>query len=191
MSNKSNARMHGRVESGRLCAHQGCDLPGEYRAPVRRPGSALLPASGPPEYQYFCLDHVREFNARWNYFDGMTPEEVYVAQSPYPTWEREARAFAHNAASGGPDRIDDALGMLKWRHASVTSSGRKLSDDERKALKVLNLDAGTTLAEIKARYRELVRRFHPDSNGGDRSQEDRLRQTVEAYDLLSASKAFA
>ncbi|QMW22669.1 J domain-containing protein [Sandaracinobacteroides saxicola] len=185
-------RYRGAFEGERRCAHPGCGEPGEYRAPVRRPGSALLPAGMPPEWQYLCLAHVREFNAAWNYFDGMTPEEIHVAQSPYPHWEGAARAFATNAT--GPDRISDALGILNWRRGEgrrATPAGRVLSAAERRALGTLGLGDGATLAEIKARYRERVRRFHPDSNGGDRGQEDKLRAAVEAHDLLVASGAFA
>ena len=56
-----------------------------------------------------------------------------------------------------------------------------------RALELLNLDASATLHEIKARYKELVKRFHPDANGGDRGAEERLKQVIKAYGVLRAA----
>ena len=42
-------------------------------------------------------------------------------------------------------------------------------------------------AEIKARFKVLVKRHHPDSHGGDRSYEDRLRAVIQAYNYLRAA----
>jgi hypothetical protein len=198
-SGGKQGRFHGRHETGRTCAHPGCTAPGEFRAPLERPGSGVVPPAGPPRHQYLCLDHVREFNAGYNWFQGMTPEEVYAAQNPYPQWDRAAQAFAAGQRRGDAfDRVNDALGVLRWREGdgraaapARTPSGRVLSPAESKALKTLELTAAASLADIKAAYRRLARRFHPDSNGGDRSQEDALRAVVEAQDLLVASGAFA
>lgn len=192
-------RFHGRHETGRTCAHPGCQEAGEFRAPLERPGVGGVTPPGPPRHQYLCLEHVREFNAGYNWFQGMTPDEVYAAQNPYPQWDRAAQAFAAGQRRGDTfDRVNDALGVLRWREGARgptgpvrTPSGRVLSPAESQALGTLGLTPAATLAEIKAAYRALARRFHPDSNGGDRSQEDRLRAVVEAQDLLSASGAFA
>jgi hypothetical protein len=184
-------------EGARPCAHPGCPGEGEFRAPVHKPGSSFAPSSGPPQWQYFCLEHVRAFNAGWDYFDGMSAEEIWEAQSPWPQWERETRAFAHNAFAGGPDRVDDALGVLRWRSrpAGATGSGRRaasglpLTAADLRALSVLGLADDATLEDVKRRYRALVRRYHPDSNGGDRRHESRLQRATEAHDHLRRSEA--
>ena len=41
-------------------------------------------------------------------------------------------------------------------------------------------------AEIKAKFHDLVKRHHPDSNGGDRSTEDRLIEIIQAYNYLKS-----
>jgi DnaJ domain len=171
------------------CAHPGCPEPGAYRAPVSRPGSSFLPPSGPPRWQYFCLDHVRAFNAQWNWFDGMSQDEIWEAQSPAPAWERETRAFAANAFAAGPDRAADALGVLRWK-AAARPQGPTLSRDDRQALAKLGLEEGATLAQIKARYRSLARRYHPDANKGSREHEAKLQALTEAHTHLIGSAAF-
>ena len=85
---RPNARFHGRVEApGRLCAEPGCTEPGEFRAPPLE-GSGRA-ADGPPPFSWLCLDHVRAFNSGYNFFKGMSPEEINDAQRPFAGWERE------------------------------------------------------------------------------------------------------
>jgi hypothetical protein len=177
------------------CAHPGCTEPGLYRAPTARPGSAFDPPEGPPRWQYLCLEHVRAFNAGWNFFAGMDEADVRRAQSPYPTWERATRAFAHNAHAGGPDggadRVEDVLGVLRWR--TMEPSGRRdpaLSAADRAALSQLGLQEDATLAEVKATYRRLARRYHPDANSGSRKHEGRFQTLSEAAAHLEASMTF-
>jgi hypothetical protein len=190
MPEKDRPPRGGRYPGERPCAHPGCPEPGEYRAPLRRPGSAFAPPSGPPEWQYLCLKHVRAFNAQWNFFDGMSADEIWHAQSPFPQWERGARAFAHHADPRRPAApLDDPLGVLRWRTGERPARGRLTKADE-DSLGVLGLGPEATLAEVKARFRKLVRRWHPDSNGGDRSHEPKLQRATEAHAQLSASATF-
>jgi hypothetical protein len=178
----------GRFPSGQPCAEPGCTCAGDYRAPADRPGSAGAASSGPARWQYFCLDHVRAFNAQWNYFDGLEGEALWQAQNrAWPVWEREARAFAAHGADGG--RVEDSLGLLRWKTAA-TEHRPQLSREDRAALARLGLGNGAGLDEIKARYRELARRYHPDANGGRRDHESRLQALNAAYTHLKQSAAF-
>ncbi len=176
------------------CAHPGCEEAGEYRAPVARPGSTPWPPSGPPAgppaWQYFCLPHVREFNARWNYFEGMDADAIWAAQSPYAGWdERATRPFARNGAADLADLADlaDPLGIFR----SKAGARSRLAAADRRALATLGLAEGATLDEVKARYRKLARRYHPDSNRGDRRHEERFRALTEAYRQLRESEHFS
>jgi len=176
------------------CSHPGCSEPGEFRAPPEEgPRSGY---DGPRGWRYFCLDHVREFNARYNFFNGMTAEEITAQQRPYAGWERETRAFSPGA--GGTPRWSDFLDPLDaiqarygtGRHAA-RQDGRPLSDPERRALRVMGLDADIDRRGLRQRYSELVRRYHPDRNGGDRSHEKKLQDVIDAYTLLKKAEAFA
>jgi hypothetical protein len=143
-----------------------------------------------------CLDHVREFNARYNFFNGMSADEIHAQQRPYAGWERETRAFS--AAPGATPRWSDFIDPLDAIHArygggqqSARKDGKPLSDGERRALRVLGLEADVDRRGLRQRYSELVRRYHPDRNGGDRSHEASLQKVIEAYQLLKGAAAFA
>ena len=180
----------GAFPGGQGCAHPDCAEPGDYRAPVRRPGSAFAAPSGPPEWQHFCLEHVREFNAKWNYFEGMSEDAIWEAQTPYPSWDRETRAFAHNATAG-EDRIDDMLGVLRWKTTATVRAESPLTREDRQALSKLGLPDDATLKDVKAKYRQLARRYHPDANDGSREHEARFQALTEACSHLESSASFA
>ncbi len=190
-------RFHGRVEgTGRACQWPGCGQPGEFRAP---PAEGAAPGDRPPEYQWFCLDHVREFNARYNFFAGMSPDEISHAQRPYAGWERETRAFATAGADRPPPWADfsdplDAIGArfrTRMAEERTRADGKPLSGDDRRALKVLGLGTDADRRALRTRYSELVRKYHPDRNGGDRGFEAKLQDVIAAYQALRKSPAFA
>lgn len=188
-------RFHGRVGgAGRGCDRPGCPEAGEFRAPGPR-GSSF---DGPGEYRWFCLDHVREFNAGYDWFAGMTPEEILRAQSPVHGWERETRAFSPTAGIDSAPRWADFADPLeaisaraRARRPAERKDGRPVSPDERRALDVLGLPLDSDRSMLRSRYSALVREYHPDRNGGDRSFEKQLQKVVEAYQLLRKAAAFA
>jgi hypothetical protein len=194
-STGKKTRFHGRIEGHEQdCAFPGCDAPGEFRAP--RPDGRRSDFDGPGEWRWLCLDHVRAFNDSYNYFNGMSPEEIEAAQTPYAGWERETRAFA---AGGSPpprwaDFTDplDAIGTRFRRAAGVDAGSARhaLSAADRKALKVLGLGSDSDRRALRKRYLDLVRRYHPDKNGGDRSHEKALQAVIEAYTQLRSRPAF-
>jgi hypothetical protein len=182
--------MHGRVEGARdRCAVPGCREPGEFKAP-------LQPANfdGPGAWRFLCLEHVREHNAKYNFFDGMSPDEITEAQTPYAGWDRATRAFAHAGADPAPswsnfaDPLDAISG--RFRRARQAESSR-FTRVEQRALSVLGLGEDADLKSVRTSYSKLVRRFHPDRNGGDRSHEGRLGEVIEAYQTLRKAAAFA
>jgi hypothetical protein len=180
-----------------LCAEPGCDNPGEFRAP--RLDGPLPKGDGPTEYRWLCLDHVRAFNSRYNFFNGMSPDEIHEAQRPYAGWERETRAFAANGADRPPRWADfsdplDAIGARfreRMEKERQRQDGKPLSGADRRALNILGLDQDVDRRGLRRRYSELVRKFHPDRNGGDRSMEKALQEVIAAYQHLKSAPAFA
>jgi hypothetical protein len=187
-------RFHGRVEGrAQHCAEPGCDAPGEFRAPgAVRPGF-----DGPGEWRWLCLDHVRAFNGTYNYFTGMSADEISDAQNPYGGWDRETRAFAGGGAAPRPRWADftdplDAIGArFRPGPAAAREDGRQISGGDRRNLRVLGLGADTDRRTLRLRYAELLRRFHPDHNGGDRGHEKALSEVIEAYTALKGRPVFA
>lgn len=195
MQGRQHDRFHGRVrDTQRSCMAPGCAEPGEFRAPgERRPGF-----DGPGDYRWFCLDHVRAFNAGYDWFAGMTPEEIVAAQNPIHGWERETRAFSPTAGIDSAPRwadfrdpLEAISGRARARKPAQRQDGKAVTPDERRALDVLGLALDATRSDLRSRYSQLVRKYHPDRNGGDRSFEARLQEVVEAYQLLRKAVAFA
>lgn len=174
-----------REESERACDHTGCARAGEHRAPKARDRAN--------EFWWFCREHAGEYNKRWNYFEGMSEGEFINFQASEevghrPMWsfkpgrnERlSASRFFKNAAPG------DNYGLFRngEKGAAPAPRERNYSSVQIKALDVLSLEPGATAIEIRTRYAELVKRWHPDSNGGDRSTEQMLTKAVQAFQLL-------
>lgn len=146
-----------------------------------------------------CLDHVREFNAGYDWFEGMSAEEILRAQSPASGWRTETAAFRPTAGVDGMPRwadFADPLDAIGARMAGIRSQAEReakmamdgrFSREEAGALEMLGLGLEADRKSLRRRYSELVRRYHPDRNGGDRKYENRLSRVVEAYQLLRKS----
>jgi hypothetical protein len=184
-------RFHGRIHGARqLCAHPTCQRRGEFRAP--NPYGRPAGPNGPGDYLWLCLDHVREFNAGYDWFAGMSTEEISAAQSPLNVWPSETRAFRAAGNVDSPPKwadFNDPLEAISARFKArveearpgVGANGQFLSADDIKALKTLGLDHQADRRAIRAAYSQAVRRYHPDKNGGDRSHEKALQAAIEAY----------
>lgn len=192
-------RFHGRVEyDGRDCTWPGCREAGEFRAPgVKPPGF-----DGPGDIRWFCLDHVREFNSGYDFFDGMSTEEIMRAQSPIHGWDTHTRAFRPDAGVDDVPRWADfadpleaisarARGHVNRRRAEMKPQNARFTPDERRALESLGLDSDIDSKTLRMRYTRLLRQYHPDHNGGDHSHTVKLQSVVEAYQLLKKANAFA
>ena len=199
-----SSRFHGRVENpGQQCEHPLCREEGEFRAPGYRPSGF----DGPGEYRWFCLDHVREFNLGYDWFEGMNADEILSAQSPAAGWATESATFKPTAGVDGMPRwadFNDPLDAIGARVAGIKSRAQRdaemanaafadgrFSPEEAQALETMGLGLNADMRKLRRRYSDLVRRYHPDRNGGDRQYEGRLTTIVEAYQLLRKSKAFA
>ena len=169
------------------CESGGCDKPGGYRAPKGRGREG--------EYYCFCLDHVREYNQSYNYFAGMDQADMdaYIKSSSIghrPTWRMGVRNPTRRAAErpGFADvHFDDAFDMFDRGGPAPPREERLVRNVERSSFATLNLDATATASEIKARFKELVKRHHPDVNGGDKNSEEKLRDVIQAYNHLKAA----
>lgn len=177
------------AEDGPLCEWQGCHGHGTHRAPKgrRREG----------EFYRFCLDHVRQYNKSYNYFAGMADDDIAAYQRSAATGHRPTWSIGVNDASGirakgaWSDGFVDPFGMFNDGKTQKTASRkperRPLRNLERRSFATLDLEGWEDASEIKARYKALVKRLHPDANGGDRSSEDRLRQIIQAYHYLKSA----
>lgn len=178
----------------RTCDHPDCARPGDHRAPKGR--------GHDNEYWHFCLDHVRAYNQSYNYFNGMSDDAVAAFQKDAvlghrPTWAMGMNAGARGTArptaedlKSGPN-VEDPFGVFGARVFNAAAAKKeearpKLTKTALQALDTLGLDEGVDAVAIKARYKLLVKRFHPDANGGDRGFEGRFQEIIRAYNTLRA-----
>jgi hypothetical protein len=196
-SKRPSDRFHGRVRGSQWhCAYPGCPETGEFRAPD--PSGQMASPNGPGDYQYLCLDHVREFNAGYNWFDGMTAEEILEAQSPLHIWPSETRAFRAGGGVDSPpkwadfnDPLDAISTRFKSRMPKERADGHCLSPADRSALKTLGLGGDADRRALRGAYSAKVRKYHPDKNGGNRSYEKALQDVIAAYTHLKKAAPFA
>lgn len=170
----------------RCCDMPNCDKPAGYRAPRSR--ETLN------QYYWFCLEHVREYNARWDYYKGMSPGQIEAHLRADIAWDRPSWAFGQSAARPSRQSFDeeevlDPLDILgrnrraraeRKRQAAMPRAPEGLIEP----LATLGLDWPVTLDEAKARYRTLARKHHPDTNNGDRDAEERLKVINVAFTIV-------
>lgn len=184
--------------------HPACEWPGCNGAATHRAPKGRLQEK---EYWRFCLDHVRQYNHSYNFFAGMNDDAIATYQKDAltghrPTWKmgmsggprgrgRAKRGRFH----AGPQDADDPFDLFReFGAAGARPDGdrlraretRVIRNAERKALDTLGLEGEATTHDIKVRFKALVKRHHPDANGGDRSSEDLLREIIQAYNYLKS-----
>ncbi|MDR5654027.1 J domain-containing protein [Ruixingdingia sedimenti] len=171
----------------RPCDYPGCTAPGQYRAP-KSPDSL-------DEYLWFCRDHVREYNLKWNFFQGHTEEEFQKFLDKDRLWGRETKPFGNRPDEGRAWArlgVEDPMEILGEKATRNPTPGptRKLPPTERRALDILDARDSWTRAEIRKQYKSLVKDLHPDLNGGNRADEERLQEVVWAWDQIKDSRHF-
>jgi DnaJ-like protein len=177
------------------CEWPGCTGGATHRAPKGREQAN--------EYWRFCLDHVREYNSTYNYFAGMNEDAVQKYQKDAltghrPTWKmgslggkraaRTARGFrGSDYTSDDPFSLFGNGARVNTGRAKTAAEGRKVMNAQRRALETLGLEDDASRADIKSKFKTLVKRHHPDANGGDRGSEARLREIIQAYNYLKSA----
>ena len=165
------------------CDSPKCNEKGEYRAPKSR---VML-----NEYFYFCLDHIKEYNKSWDFYKGMSVEQIENSMRNDTFWDRpswplknsfknifdEFNEYVEDFVKNDDDKINDTYFKNKLLDESLTI-------EEAKALKELDLKIPISLEKIKKNYKKLVKIFHPDVNGNNKDAEEKFKQINESYKLL-------
>lgn len=167
----------------RRCARPDCESEGTHRVPKARDRLN--------EHLWFCLEHARAHNEAWDFFAGMNESQIEAFRAEALTGHRPTWPLGKRTArpKTGEFHFADEFGVFGdvAEKEAPRPPERHLTRPQLQALELLNLDASATLHQIKARYKELVKRFHPDANGGDRGAEERLKQVIKAYGILRAA----
>ena len=172
---------------GPACQWAGCKEKATHRAPKGRENDK--------DYWRFCLEHVRQYNQSYNFFKGMNDAAVMAYQKDAMTGHRPTWKMGTGKAGMKPDfsafgMRGDPFGLfgegLRDEQKAKAEAARPVRNAERKALDTLGLEPGATRHQVKMRFKELVKRHHPDANGGDRSTEDRLVEVIQSYNYLKS-----
>lgn len=163
--------------SGHRCNWAGCLNAGDFRAPRSRTNLR--------EYQWFCEEHIVAFNKSWNYFEGMGEEEIYAFQRDAttghrPTWRMDQ--VKGNASA----KLEEAFGRMFGEGHAYKAEAKPIGAREKDALAVLDLEHPSDKSKIKAQYRELVKKYHPDVNRGNARAEETFKKITRAYHHLLA-----
>ena len=178
------------------CSWENCKLEGEYRAPKSK--------SQIREYYYFCIEHVRIYNNSWNYYEGMSDQDVENLVRSDLTWNRptwplgksfdkrpqfdESINLENIDISNIYNNFDDPFDLM-GEHSNndfivLNNKVSKFTEEEKRALRKLGLDSSLTIIDLKNRYKVLVKKYHPDVNGGNKNLEETLKQINTSYRLL-------
>ena len=163
-----------------VCEHPGCAEAGLFRAPRDRSLRHFL---------WFCLPHVRAYNAAWDYYKGMAPDEIEAHLREDTAWQRPTWPLGRLGGAGrfDPEILRDPLGVLREEAPTPRRRARETVEappELRAALELMDLTWPVDQADLRARYKDLAKRYHPDATGGDRAAEDRLKDINRAYSLL-------
>ena len=171
----------------RPCDVPGCRESGAYRAPKGR--NQLT------DYYWFCLDHVRDYNAAWDYFSGLSEDEIEAIRRNDTVWQRPSWPLNKPYNGAEAELRDHIRRMFDLNWGAEANGGRqqrqakRAHSEEEQALAILGLEASASFTEIKSRYKKLAKQLHPDANGGGPEAEERLKAVNQAYATLKKSYA--
>ena len=161
-----------------ICEWENCMEVGNYKAPMEKDNSK--------NYRWLCVEHIKLFNKSWDYFDGMSEEEIIKFLKSDVTWHRPTQKF------GSPDNFFNIL----WNNAlndkfkifnenkSTDVNIRKLCKQDKDAFNVMGLEFSADLLTLQKKFKTLVKKFHPDRHSGNKIYEDRLKKITLAYSHL-------
>ena len=170
------------------CEWPGCDKPSRHKSPKGRGFEG--------QFHNYCTPHAQEYNKTYNYFNGMADDAVRTFQKDAQTGHRPTWKLGQNSSAipGGTRRKSagstrDPLGLFNEHNGTKVDQApkRTLRNAELKSLHALGLDENATPQEAKAKYKTLVKRLHPDANGGSRANEDAFKAVIQAYDYLRST----
>jgi hypothetical protein len=162
-----------------ICDYKNCKKIGKHKAPIEKDNSK--------KFKWLCLDHIKEFNRRWNYFKGMSDHEIYNFLKSDMTWHKPTQSF------NSPDNffnilwkntLNEGENILDGEYGKKIKAKINFSNKDREAFKIIGLEVGAKWNIIQNQFKKLVKKYHPDMNAGDKKFEEKLKIVTLAYTQL-------
>ncbi len=162
-----------------ICDYKNCKKIGEHKAPIEKDNSK--------KFRWLCLDHIKEFNQRWDYFKGMSDHEIYNFLKSDMTWHKPTQSF------NSPDNffnilwkntLNEGKNILNSEYGKKIKTKINFSNKDIGAFKIIGLEVGTKWDIIQNQFKKLVKKYHPDMNAGDKKFEEKLKIVTLAYTQL-------
>ncbi len=162
-----------------ICEWENCSESGDYKAPTEKDNSK--------KYKLLCKEHIKLFNKSWDYFDGMEESEIQNFLKSDMTWHRPTQQFASSDNFFNilwSNALNDKFIFFNQEKRINSLNGRKLSDKDKDAFKIMGLQFDTSWPIIQKTFKTLVKKYHPDKNSGNKKFEDKLKKITLAYSHL-------
>ena len=162
-----------------ICEWENCKESGEFKAPIEKDNSK--------NYRWLCEKHIKLFNKNWNYFEGMQQSEIEAFLKSDITWHRPTQKFGSSDNFFNilwNNALNDKFNFFKEEKVSENFNNRKLSEKDKDAFKIMELEFNANWTQIQKKFKTLVKKFHPDRNSGSKKFEDKLKKVTLAYSHL-------
>ena len=162
-----------------ICEWKSCNEAGKFKAPVEKDNSK--------NFKWLCEEHIKLFNKSWDYFDGMSQDEIINFLKSDITWHRPTQKF------GSPDNffnilwnnaLSDKFNFFKQEKITNNLKSMKLNEKDKDAFRIMGLEFNVKWPIIQKKFKTLVKKFHPDRNAGNKEFEDKLKKITLAYSHL-------
>ena len=162
-----------------ICDYKNCKKIGKHKAPIEKDNSK--------KFRWLCLDHIKEFNQRWDYFKGMSDHEIHNFLKSDMTWHKPTQSF------NSPDNffnilwkntLNEGKNILNSEYGKKIKTKINFSNKDIGAFKIIGLEVGTKWDIIQNQFKKLVKKYHPDMNAGDKKFEEKLKIVTLAYTQL-------
>jgi len=162
-----------------ICEWEDCKEIGKFKAPLEKDNSK--------NFKWLCEQHIKLFNKSWNYFEGMSQNQIESFLKSDVTWHRPTQKF------GSPDNffnilwnnaLSDKFNFFNNEKILNNLNAKKLSEKDKDAFKIMELELSADWSSVQKKFKTLVKKFHPDRNSGSRQFEDKLKKVTLAYSHL-------
>ena len=162
-----------------ICEWENCTQCGKFKAPLEKDNSK--------SYKWLCEKHIKLFNKSWNYFDGMSQNEIETFLKSDITWHRPTQKFGSHDNFFSilwNNALSDKFNFFKQEKILNNLNHRKLTEKDIDALKIMGLDSSAKWTDIQKKFKTLVKKLHPDRNAGNKELENKLKKITLAYSHL-------